>query len=157
MKAENTKARAFKRSAARLMSIQALYQIGESTSEFQPVIEEFITFRIGENVDGLEYSAIDTKHFRAVVSGVCNRKEELDKYICDALADGWELSRIGILLLSILRAGSFELVERTDVPAKVAIDEYVELAHDFFTEKDVAFVNAALDHIAKSVRARELD
>ena len=58
-----------------------------------------------------------------------------------------------MLLRVILRAGAYELAQRTDVPPKVAITEYVDLAHDFFGGREPALVNGVLDRLARSVRA----
>ena len=59
------------------------------------------------------------------------------------------------ILRAILRAASYELIARRDVPAKVVIDEYVELAHDFFDGDEPGFVNAVLDKLAHRKRAAE--
>jgi N utilization substance protein B len=56
-----------------------------------------------------------------------------------------------------MRAAAFELLARSDVPAKVVIDEYLEIAHAFFPGDEPAFVNAALDRLARTARPSELD
>jgi len=55
-------------------------------------------------------------------------------------------------LRACLRAGAFELAERTDVPVKVVINEYVELAYLFFDAGEPPFVNAVLDRLAQTLR-----
>ncbi len=67
----------------------------------------------------------------------------------------WRLSRIDSILRAILRAAAFELIALRDVPAKVAIDEYVDVAHAFFQGDEPSFVNAALDKLARRKRAPE--
>ena len=67
----------------------------------------------------------------------------------------WTLARVDSILRAILRAGGLELVARRDVPAKVVIDEYVGIAHDFFAGDEPGFVNAALDAMARKKRAKE--
>ena len=59
------------------------------------------------------------------------------------------------ILRAILRAAAFEFIGRADVPARVVIDEYVEIAHAFFTGDEPNFVNAALDKMAHRKRAPE--
>ena len=66
-----------------------------------------------------------------------------------------DLRPLGYLLRACLRAGAFELAERTDVPVKVVINEYVELAYLFFDAGEPAFVNAVLDRLAPQLRATE--
>jgi N utilization substance protein B len=71
------------------------------------------------------------------------------------LAVGWRLSRVDSILRAILRAAAFELVARKDVPARVILDEYVEISHAFFGGDEPAFVNAALDKLARRKRPTE--
>ena len=90
-----------------------------------------------------------------VVVGAWGARERIDLEIERCLAPGWTLARCGFLLRATLRAGAYELAERTDVPVKVVINEYVELAHLFFTDTEPGFVNAVLDKLAPRLRAVE--
>ena len=54
---------------------------------------------------------------------------------------------------AILRAGTYELLARKDVPVGTVITEYVDVAHAFFDKREAGFVNGLLDAIAKEVRA----
>ncbi len=56
---------------------------------------------------------------------------------------------------AILRAGVFELLERLDVPAPVVINEYIDIAHAFFSEDEPRVVNGILDKVARWQRPRE--
>ena len=80
---------------------------------------------------------------------------EIDRAIAKCLASDWRLERVDSILRAILRAAAFELIGRPDVPARVVIDEYVEIAHAFFSGDEPNFVNAALDKMAHRKRARE--
>jgi len=71
------------------------------------------------------------------------------------LAAGWPLRRIEALLRAILRAGAFELIKRGDIPARVAIKEYVDVAGAFFEREEAGMVNAVMDALARKVRAGE--
>ena len=84
------------------------------------------------------------------------RREEIDALVSGALAKSWTLPRLGALMRALLRAAAGELLTRADVPAKVVIDEYVELARAFFSEREPGFVNAVLDHLARQLRPGEL-
>ncbi|HWD49276.1 MAG TPA: transcription antitermination factor NusB, partial [Rhizomicrobium sp.] len=87
--------------------------------------------------------------------GVPRLQVEIDRSIAKCLSANWKLERIDSILRAILRASAFELIERRDVPAKVVIDEYVDVAHAFFQGDEPSFVNAALDKLARRKRAVE--
>ena len=71
------------------------------------------------------------------------------------LADGWKLERLDKTMLQVLRCGTYELLARADVPTGAIVNEYVDVAHAFFDEKDAKFVNGLLDAISKDVRKGE--
>jgi len=89
------------------------------------------------------------------VRGVPHHQVEIDRSIAKVLAADWRLERVDSILRAILRAATFELIARNDVPAKVVIAEYVEIAHAFFSGDEPSFVNAALDKLARAKRAVE--
>ena len=72
------------------------------------------------------------------------------------LAEGWRLVRVDSILRAILRAGVFELLERSDVPARVVINEYIDVAHAFFDAEEPRVVNGVLDRIARKVRGGDI-
>ena len=144
-----------KRSASRLAALQALYQLEIAGTQVEDVIEEFLAHRFGKNDDtgiGLEQ---DEAFFSAVVRGVLQHQTEIDRSLAGALSEGWTLARIDSILRALLRAAAFELSGRLDVPARVVIDEYVELARDFFEGPEPGFVNAVLDRLAREARPNE--
>ena len=87
-----------------------------------------------------------------MVKGTWAAHDRLDPEIELCLAEGWTFGRLGYLLRACLRAGAFELAERADVPVKVIINEYVELAYLFFDSGEPSFVNAVLDRLAQTLR-----
>jgi len=142
------------RSAARLAALQALYQLEITGDAPDDVIEEFIEHRFGRGADSGS-PAHDEAFFSDLVHGVLKHQVEIDRSIARALSQGWTLGRIDSILRALLRAASYELVARRDVPVKVVIDEYVELARDFFDGDEPGFVNAVLDRLAHRMRAAE--
>ena len=90
------------------------------------------------------------------MTGVAEDGEELDQVITPALVQGWPLNRLESLIRLILRCGAFELWQRPDIPARVVINEYLEVAHAFYEDKQPAFVNGVLDRLAQSLRDEEL-
>jgi N utilization substance protein B len=71
------------------------------------------------------------------------------------LAEGWRLTRVDSILRAILRSGAFELLLRDDVPARVVITEYVDIAHAFFGEDEPKVVNGILDRLGHKARPQE--
>jgi N utilization substance protein B len=146
-----------RRRAARLAAVQALYQIELGQCAPEAVVAEFGAHRLPRLLEPLELAApqpdVDRDWFAGLVTGASRARERLDPEIEAALAAGWSLARCGYLLRACLRAGAWELAERPDVPVKVVINEYVELAHLFFAGNEPAFVNAVLDRLAPRLRA----
>ena len=88
-----------------------------------------------------------------MVRGVLARQDEIDGIIEARLSAGWTLKRLDKTMLQILRAGTYELLARPDVPLGSAISEYVDVAHAFFDRPEPNFVNGVLDAVAKAVRS----
>lgn len=143
------------RSAARLAALQALYQLEMTGNAPADVVEEFIQHRFAHDPERGNPDLHDEAFFSDIVHGVLKHQVEIDRSVARSLASGWTLSRIDSILRALLRAATYELVARKDVPAKVVIDEYVELARDFFEGEEPSFVNAVLDRLAHRKRAAE--
>ncbi|MFN7102918.1 MAG: transcription antitermination factor NusB, partial [Pseudorhizobium sp.] len=105
-------------------------------------------------LDGDTYLKADASWFRSIVSGVVRDQVKIDPVIRGALQEDWPLSRLDSTLRAILRAGTFEILERKDVPIPVIVTEYVEIAQAFFEGEEPKIVNAVLDRIAKQVRGQ---
>lgn len=140
------------RGAARLAAVQALYQMDVGGTGILEIIAEYEAHRLGQEVDGDTYLKADPSWFRSIVSGVVRDQRQLDPMIGAALQDDWALSRLDSTVRAILRAGTFELKERKDVPVAVIVTEYVEIAKAFFDDEEPKLVNAVLDRIAKQLR-----
>ena len=145
-----------KRGAARLAAVQALYQMDLTEAGLMDVVAEYEDMRLGKEIDGEKYLDADAGWFRGVVAGVVAEQKRLDPMIHSALTPDWPLARIDTLLRAVLRAGVFELSSRPDVPAKVIITEYVDVAKAFFGEDESRMVNGVLDTIARELRPGEV-
>lgn len=141
-----------RRSAARLGAVQALYQMDLAQTDLTDILAEFPSHRLGGELDGDQYEDADVAFFRDIVTGVVRSQRELDPEIDRVLAKGWTLSRLDSTLRAILRAGAYELKSRMDVPYRVVINEYMDVAKAFFEDDEPKFVNGALDHLAKALR-----
>ncbi|MGU3542831.1 transcription antitermination factor NusB [Methylobacterium sp. A52T] len=144
------------RSGARLAVVQALYEMDVSGKGVLDALAEFEAFWIGQEVDGIAHPPAETAFFRDLLRGTVEEQRAIDPKLNQALAQGWPLRRIEIVLRAILRAGAYELMFRRDVPAAAAISEYVDVAHSFYTADEPGLVNAVLDRVAREVRPGEV-
>ena len=141
-----------KRGAARLAAVQALYQMDVAGSGVLETAAEYEAYRLGKEVDGSTYREADAQWFRAILAGVVEGQKSIDPIIRRALTDDWPLSRLDSTLRAILRAGTYELVEKRDVPVAVIVSEYVDIANAFYDEEEPRLVNAVLDRVAREKR-----
>lgn len=147
-----TAARSRSRSAARLAAVQALYQQEMEGTPLARLLKEFHDHRLGATIEDEQYHEAERDFFDDVVAGVGARRAEIDEAIAARLAEGWTLERIDRPMRAILRAGTYELLARPDVPVGSVISEYVDVAHAFFDKRESAFVNGLLDAVARDVR-----
>ncbi len=136
------------RAVARLAAVQALYQMEVSGVGVEAVVREFADHRFG----GDRLADADEALFAQIVRGVVAHQGDIDQAVVRRLAAGWRLERLDATVRAILRAGGFELIHHRDTPSEVIIDEYIDLANAFAETKEAAFVNGALDGLARDVR-----
>ena len=146
-------ARSKARAAARLAATQALYQHEMEGTPVAKLLHEFHQHRLGATIEDAEYAEAEVDFFDDIVKGAAARLAEIDTAIAGKLASGWSLERLDRSMRAILRAGTYELMARADVPTATVITEYVDVAHAFFDKREAGFVNGLLDAIAKDVRA----
>lgn len=145
-----------RRQAARLAAVQALYQWQEGAHGPGEIVEQFLKVRTGEAGEGGMRRDADRPLFKDVVEGTVANKDELQQTVSAALANDWTWARIDRLVRAILLAGAYELLHRKDVPLRVAINEYVEIAHAFYDQGEPSFVNSVLDRVGRQARPTEL-
>lgn len=145
-----------RRASARLAAVQALYQMDVAKTGINEILAEFESHWIGQEVEGEQYKPAEIAFFRGIVEGVLAHQGEVDVLVDGALQRGWPLRRVEAVLRAILRAGAYELMGRKDVPVRVAIAEYTDLAGAFFAGEEVGMVNAVLDSLARRLRPDEL-
>ena len=150
------------RSAARLAAVQALYQMEMAKTDLNDIIEEFAAFRLqgrdeADEGQATELAVADQTYFAELVRGAVCRQRDIDPLVDQQLATGWRLVRVDSTMRAILRAAVFELMDRVEVPARVIINEYINVAHAFFSEDQPRVVNGILDQLARELRAAEFD
>ena len=144
------------RSVARLLAVQALYQMETSGDGVEKTIREFTDFRLSSDIEGDRLHKADPKFFADILRGVVETQKRLDPYLERQLAKGWRLARVDATARAILRAGLYELIRRADVPFKVVLNEYIDVANAFFDGDEPGFINGVLNAAAKEARADEI-
>ncbi len=145
-----------RRAAARLAAVQALYQMDVAKTGINEILAEFESHWIGQEVEGEQYKPAEIGFFRDTLEGVLTDQVGIDRLLDDALQEGWPLKRIEAVLRATLRAGTYELSHRRDVPARVTIKEYTDIAGAFLDNDEVGMVNAVLDGLARRLRSDEM-
>jgi N utilization substance protein B len=153
------KNKSVKRSAARLAAVQALYEVELSDSNVDDVLVEFLRTRWDtpqedgdEDRDSSPLAEPDKQLFNDLVRGVAKRRDELEEMLAGALSQEWSVDRLEAIVRIILMSGIYELYIRLDVPPRVVITQYVDVAHAFFEGPEPGFVNGVLDRLAKVLR-----
>ena len=140
------------RSAARLAAVQALYQQDMEGTPTARLLSEVHAHRLGATIEGATYADAEQSFFDDLVSGATARSAEIDALVAGKLAKGWTLERLDKPMKAILRAGTYELIARPDVPLGTVIGEYLDVADAFYDKREKGFVNGLLDAIAKDAR-----
>jgi N utilization substance protein B len=139
-------------SAARMAAVQALYQMELSGASAETVSDDLAAGRLPAGEAGPADCEVDQALFRTIIELAVEKQAAVDTEIARALSEGWKLERIDAVARAILRAGVVELWARKNTPSAVIINEYVEVAKDFFEGSEPGFVNAALQACAHRVR-----
>lgn len=128
------------RRKARELALQMLFQHDMSGNEPDMIITTF---------DDLQKSKPNTREFAVkIFRGTVDHLSELDDMI-QAQAENWRLSRMAVVDRNIIRMSVYEFLHETDTPKLVIIDEAIEIAKKFGTQKSSQFINGILDGILK--------
>lgn len=126
------------------MALQVLYQLEQNSGVVNPEVRRFIERRVlGER----ELVLLTL----SLVEGVRVHQEKIDEAI-KQVAENWRLDRMAAIDRNILRLGAFEILHRDDIPAKIAINEAIELAKRYSTAQSSRFVNGILDKLLQSTK-----
>jgi N utilization substance protein B len=141
-----------KKSAARLAAVQILYhmEIGKINSE--EALQNFQENYLGKNIEEEAALKPDISLMNKIVLGTQKRLTDLDTMIGATLSNEWKIERLEKVVLSILRAGTYELLMCPETDTGVIISEYLDVAHAFHEDKEIKFVNASLNRLAQTIR-----
>ncbi|MHC4471955.1 MAG: transcription antitermination factor NusB [Planctomycetota bacterium] len=131
-----------KRTRARELALQVLYQIDLRGDELVEELEEILL--ASEKPEDVARFA------RELVLGTVEHRPDYDRRISD-VAEHWDISRMAVIDRNILRLAVHEMIERSDIPPKVTINEAIELGKKYSTENSGAFINGILDRIRRSL------
>jgi N utilization substance protein B len=148
------------RTLSRVAAVQALYQSEQAGQSPETVIDQFVRHRIG-NTPG--HGGLNDGHlteaqvplFARIVRTATLQQDTLDGMITAALPETWPMARLDPVLRAVMRAGAAELWMADGPPAKVVINEYLDVAHGFFDDEAPRLANGVLDRIAHLLRPAE--
>ena len=146
-----------RRSAARLAAVQALYQLDLMQGDPEDVILDVLNIQRGARLEGDDFADMDTRFFSDVCRGAARWTADLDKLLDSCIAEGWSMERLERILAAILRCAGYELKHRPDVPVRVVINEYLDIARAFFDGEEPRLINGVLDAVARRLRKDEFD
>ena len=148
------------RTASRVAAVQALFQSEQSGDNPESVIDQFVRHRLGvvSDAGGFEDGRAphaEVKLFMRIVRAAVLSQERIDGLIVESLPADWPIARIDPVLRALLRAGGAELAMPDGPPTRVVINEYLDVAHGFFTGDEPGLANAVLDRLARALRPAE--
>jgi transcription antitermination factor NusB len=130
-----------KRTRGRELALQLLYMVDARGDEALLGVDEFLAQEAPDEAEAHEFA-------RQLLSGTLDNQEEIDKAISGA-AQNWHLRRMALVDRNILRMAVYEMLFLKDIPAKVSINEAIEMGKRFSTQQSGAFINGILDRIRR--------
>lgn len=129
-----------RRSRAREVALQLLFQRDHNTGVERAALEQFVRDRL--NDEGLVPFCL------GLYDGVATHQADIDRRLGEA-AENWRLARMAAVDRNVLRLGAFELLHQPETPPNVALDEAIELARRYGSADSPAFVNGVLDRLTR--------
>jgi N utilization substance protein B len=148
------------RTASRVAAVQALFQSEQAGDNAETVIDQFVRHRLGALPESGGYEdgrvpEAEVTLFARIVRAAVLGQDQVDALIAEALPADWPIGRLDPVLRALLRAGGAELAMTDGPPTRVVINEYLDVAHGFFTGDEPGMVNAVLDRLARALRPAE--
>lgn len=132
------------RKKSREYLVQLIYQMGITGDSAVEVFELFM------EDEEISKDNLDLEYIKISLVGIEENKQDIEGRITAQLVN-WKLNRIAKVNLAILKVGVYEIVYKEDIPAKVSINEAIELCKKYSEEKSISFINGVLDKIYKGL------
>ncbi|MBT3938738.1 MAG: transcription antitermination factor NusB [Pelagibacterales bacterium] len=130
------------------MKLEELNSINDmDVSEIYQTIEN-----INSNMEEFKNLKIDKNWFLILVNDVFNNRSIIDASLSNFLESDWSLERMDPTITNILRCAYIEFKNYSNIPSKVVINEYTNIASSFFNKPEVNFVNGVLDKVSHKYR-----
>lgn len=143
-----------KKKAARLMAVQAIYQMAVNHKDSPFVVDEYLFLRTNMDVDGETMVEPDGVLFTAIVNGVSERHNDLREIVsANRPRREGQSEADEPLLMGVLLCGAYELLAHQDIDAPIIISTYIDVAKAFFSGNEPSLINAVLDGVRKVTRA----
>ena len=136
------------KSLTRLVIVQALYQMEMAGTDVSDIVSSLGDRLIFDNNFDYLISHISKKLLKDTINGVVDNQSQIDSVIKKNLSSNWRFNRLDKILKAILRAAVYEISYKLSTPSKVIINEYIDITHSFYSQKEPEFVNEILDKIA---------
>ncbi len=147
--------RAEARGLARLLAVQALYQMDLSGTDARDVLSDFQWRKRIDGPTDYDPDHADADFLEKLVLGVVAEQQAVDRLIAEFLPEPWPLGRLDSTLRAIFRAAGYELHAFDDIPPAVIISQYLDVAHAFFSTEEPALLNAVLERMARHERGSD--
>lgn len=141
-----------RRSAARLVAVQSVYEIRQTDADWEDVVDAYIHHRLGLPEDGDVFVAADVSLMRKIVVGVTQNNAQLLDMLNGWMAPERQIGEMDQISSAILLCGAFELWQHTEIDAPIIVSSYVEVTKAFYDDAMPKLMNALLDKGAKAVR-----
>ncbi len=150
------------RTASRVAAVQALFQSEQTGEAVEAIVQQFVRHRLGElpGTGGFEEGRApdaDVALFSRIVRAAVQQQDRLDALVAEALPPEWPFTRLDPVLRALLRAAGAELTMSEGPPARVVINEYLDVAHGFFTGDEPRMANGLLDRLARTLRSADFE
>ena len=133
---------------ARLIAVQACYQMSQNKQPVQTVIQDYLDRGQAVDRDGTVLGKPDGALFKKILSNMGGRMPEMTEILTAHL----ENKDMEPLLKAILLCGAYELLAHEDIDAPLIIDDYLNITHGFYEQQQVSLVNGILDKVSTLIR-----
>ncbi|MFB5675471.1 transcription antitermination factor NusB [Paenibacillus terreus] len=141
-----------KRRLARELAVQIMYHMEMNEVKAEEAVDMLLQEAAEDNEAEVvvKDEAALRQYVLDMVAGTWEQRSAIDALLSDYLK-GWQVSRLSRVDRQILRLAAYEMIFREDIPAKVAVNEAIELSKHFGTEESGKFVNGVLGRMIQDL------